>query len=117
MRGSGTSSTPTPVTKNGLKRISSSVLSSPMPGMRSSNIVIPTEEEVEVRSGQKRNVTKKILPGYILVRMKMDDQSWGLVRNTAGVTGFVSSGTTPVPLQKEEVKPYLETDGGEDSGG
>ena len=66
-------------------------------------IVIPTEEEVEVRSGQKRNVTKKILPGYILVRMKMGDQSWGLVRNTAGVTGFVSSGTTPVPLQKEEV--------------
>lgn len=66
-------------------------------------IVIPTEEEVEVRSGQKRNVTKKILPGYILVRMKMGDQSWGLVRNTGGVTGFVSSGTTPVPLQKDEV--------------
>ncbi len=66
-------------------------------------IVIPTEEEVEVRGGQKRNVTKKILPGYILVRMKMDDQSWGLVRNTSGVTGFVSSGTTPIPLQKEEV--------------
>ncbi len=70
-------------------------------------IVIPTEEEVEVRGGQKKNVTKKILPGYILVRMKMDDQSWGLVRNTAGVTGFVSSGTTPVPLQKDEVSRIL----------
>ncbi len=70
-------------------------------------VVIPTEEEVEVRGGQKRNVTKKILPGYILVRMKMDDQSWSLVRNTAGVTGFVSSGTTPVPLQQEEVSRIL----------
>jgi transcription termination/antitermination protein NusG len=70
-------------------------------------IVIPTEEEIEVRGGQKRTVTKKILPGYILVRMKMGDQSWGLVRNTTGVTGFVSSGTTPVPLQKEEVARIL----------
>lgn len=70
-------------------------------------IVIPTEEEVEVRSGQKRTVTKKILPGYILVRMKMDDNAWSLVRNTSGVTGFVSSGTTPVPLSKEEVARIL----------
>jgi transcriptional antiterminator NusG len=70
-------------------------------------IVIPMEEEIEVRGGQKRNVTKKILPGYILVRMKMSDQTWGLVRNTSGVTGFVSSGTTPVPLQKEEVSRIL----------
>ena len=66
-------------------------------------LIIPTEEEIEVKGGQKRTITKKILPGYILVRMKMGDQSWGLVRNTAGVTGFVSSGTTPVPLQQEEV--------------
>ena len=65
------------------------------------------EEEIEVRGGQKRNVTKKILPGYILVRMKMNDQTWGLVRNTSGVTGFVSSGTTPVPLRKEEVARIL----------
>lgn len=66
-------------------------------------IVIPTEEEIEVRGGQKRNVIKKILPGYILVRMKMSDESWSLVRNTSGVTGFVSSGTKPVPLQANEV--------------
>jgi transcriptional antiterminator NusG len=66
-------------------------------------VVIPTEEEVEVRSGQRRNVTKKILPGYVLVEMKMTDQSWNIVRNTPGVTGFVSGGNKPVPLQQEEV--------------
>jgi len=66
-------------------------------------IVIPTEEEIEVKGGQKRTVTKKILPGYILVRMKMDDNVWGLIRNTSGVTGFVSSGNTPVPLKQDEV--------------
>jgi transcriptional antiterminator NusG len=70
-------------------------------------IIIPTEEEIEVRGGQKRTVTKKILPGYILVRMSMSDQSWGLVRNTAGVTGFVSSGNTPVPLKADEVSRIL----------
>jgi len=70
-------------------------------------IIIPTEEEVEVRSGQKRTVTKKILPGYILVRMKLDDNVWSLVRNTSGVTGFVSSGNTPVPLKQEEVARIL----------
>lgn len=70
-------------------------------------VVIPTEEEIEVRSGQRRTVTRKILPGYILVRMKMSDESWGLVRNTAGVTGFVSSGNKPVPLQPDEVSRIL----------
>ena len=66
-------------------------------------ILIPTEEEIEVKSGQRRTVTKKILPGYILVQMKMSDQSWNIVRNTPGVTGFVSGGTKPVPLKEEEV--------------
>ncbi len=65
-------------------------------------VVIPTEEEVEVHSGQRRTVTSKILPGYILVRMRMNDQSWTIVRNTSGVTGFVSSGNKPVPLREEE---------------
>ena len=55
-------------------------------------VVIPTEEEVEIRGGQRRNVAKKILPGYILVQMKLSDQSWNIVRNTPGVTGFVGSG-------------------------
>ena len=70
-------------------------------------VVIPTEEEIEVRSGQRRTVTKKILPGYILVQMKMSDQSWNIVRNTPGVTGFVSSESRPVPLPEEEISRIL----------
>ena len=70
-------------------------------------IVIPTEEETEVRNGQRRTVTKKILPGYVLIQMKMSDQSWNVVRNTPGVTGFVGSGNKPVPLPKEEVDRIL----------
>ena len=72
-----------------------------------SQVVIPTEEEIEVRSGQRRTVTKKILPGYVLVQMRMSDQSWNIVRNTPGVTGFVGSGSKPVPLQEEEVNQIL----------
>jgi len=70
-------------------------------------VIIPTEEEIEVRGGQRRNVTKKILPGYVLVQMRMTDQTWGIVRNTPGVTGFVSSGSKPVPLREEEVNQIL----------
>ncbi|MCK5577379.1 MAG: transcription termination/antitermination protein NusG [Dehalococcoidales bacterium] len=66
-------------------------------------VVIPTEDEIEVKNGQRRTVTKKILPGYILVQMKMSDQSWSIVRNTPGVTGFVSSGNKPTPLATDEV--------------
>ena len=72
-----------------------------------SQVVIPTEDEIEVRSGQKRTVTKKILPGYVLIQMKMSDQSWGIVRNTPGITGFVGSGDKPVPLREEEVNQIL----------
>lgn len=72
-----------------------------------SQVVIPTEQEVEVKSGQRRNVIKKILPAYVLVEMKMNDQSWDIVRNTPGVTGFVSSGNKPVPLQQPEVDQIL----------
>ncbi len=70
-------------------------------------IVIPTLEEIEVRGGQRRAVTKKILPGYVLIQMRMSDQSWNVVRNTPGVTGFVSSENKPVPLQEEEVNRVL----------
>ncbi len=70
-------------------------------------VVIPTEDEIEVRDGQRRTVTKKILPGYVLVKMKLSDQSWGVVRNTPGVTGFVGSGGKPTPLQEEEVNRIL----------
>ena len=72
-----------------------------------SQVVIPTEDEVEVRSGQRRTVARKILPGYVLIQMKMSDQSWNIVRNTPGVTGFVGSGSKPVPLPEEEVDRIL----------
>jgi transcriptional antiterminator NusG len=72
-----------------------------------SQVVIPTEDEIEVRSGQRRTVTKKILPGYVLIQMEMSDQSWRIVRNTPGVTGFVGSGNKPVPLREEEVNQIL----------
>ena len=67
-----------------------------------SQVVVPTEGEIEVRNGQRRTVSKKILPGYVLVEMKMSDQNWSVVRNTPGVTGFVGSGNKPVPLSEEE---------------
>jgi transcriptional antiterminator NusG len=70
-------------------------------------VIIPTEEEVEIKGGQKRTVQRKILPGYVLVEMKMTDQSWALVRNTPNVTGFVGSGGKPVSLKKEEVDQIL----------
>ena len=70
-------------------------------------VIVPTEEEVEVKGGQKHTVAKKILPGYVLVQMKMSDQSWSVVRNTPGVTGFVGSGNKPVPLHEEEVNQIL----------
>ena len=70
-------------------------------------IVIPTEEEIQVKNGQRYSVTKKILPGYVLVQMKMSDQSWNVVRNTPGVTGFVGSGNKPAPLPEEEVNRIL----------
>ena len=72
-----------------------------------SQVVIPTEDEIEVRSGQRRTVSKKILPGYVLIQMRMSDQSWIIVRNTPGVTGFVGSGDKPVPLREEEVSQIL----------
>ena len=70
-------------------------------------VVIPTEDEIEVRGGRRRTVTKKILPGYILVQMNMNDQSWSIVRNTPGVTGFVGSGNVPTPLQENEVSQIM----------
>ena len=72
-----------------------------------SQVIVPTEDEVEVRSGQRRTIAKKILPGYVLVQMKMSDQSWNMVRNTPGVTGFVGSGGKPVPLREEEIDRIL----------
>ena len=70
-------------------------------------VIIPTEDEVEIRGGQRRTISKKILPGYILVEMVMTDQSWNIVRNTPGVTGFVGSGGKPVALSEDEVEQIL----------
>ena len=65
-------------------------------------VVVPTEEEIEIKEGHRRKTKRRVFPGYILVQMIMDDDSWYVVRNTPGVTGFVSSGTKPTPLRPEE---------------
>jgi transcriptional antiterminator NusG len=70
-------------------------------------IVIPMEDVVEFKNGKKVTVSKKVFPGYILVRMELDDETWGAVRGTPGVTGFVGSGTRPVPLSRKEVEGIL----------
>jgi transcriptional antiterminator NusG len=70
-------------------------------------IEIPKEEEIEIRGGQRRTVAKKVFPGYVLVQMLMDDESWNVVRNTPGITGFVGSGNKPTPLSEGEVSAIL----------
>ncbi|GAB4475986.1 MAG: transcription termination/antitermination protein NusG [Anaerolineae bacterium] len=66
-------------------------------------VIVPTEEEVEIRDGKRRTVERRVFPGYILVNMIMDEDSWYVVRNTPGVTGFVGMGTEPTPLREDEV--------------
>ncbi|NLS44825.1 MAG: transcription termination/antitermination protein NusG [Firmicutes bacterium] len=66
-------------------------------------VLIPTEEEYEFKDGKKKITQKKIFPGYVLVEMLLEDDSWYLVRNTPGVTGFVGTGTKPIPLQESEL--------------
>jgi transcriptional antiterminator NusG len=70
-------------------------------------VVVPTEEEVELKDGHRRTVERRVFPGYILVEMILDDDSWYVVRNTPGVTGFVGSGNKPIPLRQEEVDKIL----------
>ena len=76
-------------------------------------VVVPTEEEMEIKDGRRKSVPRKVFPGYILVQMRMDDDSWYVVRNTPGVTGFVSAEDErdqrpkPVPLEEEEVDAIL----------
>lgn len=70
-------------------------------------ILVPTEEEFEVRDGKRKVTKKKVFPGYVLVEMILTDDSWYVVRNTPGVTGFVGSGTKPIPLQEKEIKMIL----------
>ncbi|MGI6036838.1 MAG: transcription termination/antitermination protein NusG [Limnochordia bacterium] len=70
-------------------------------------VMVPTEEEIDYKDGKKKITKKKIFPGYVLVEMIMSDDSWYVVRNTPGVTGFVGSGSKPIPLGVEEVKGIL----------
>ncbi|MCL4310104.1 MAG: transcription termination/antitermination protein NusG [Thermoleophilia bacterium] len=72
-------------------------------------IVVPTEQVVETKNGQKVQTEKRVFPGYVLVNMNMTDDSWALVKNTPGVTGFVGSANKPVPLSAQEVDRILHT--------
>ncbi|BDT89354.1 transcription termination/antitermination protein NusG [Nocardia cyriacigeorgica] len=70
-------------------------------------VEVPTEEVTEIKNGQRKNVIRKVLPGYILVRMELNDESWGAVRNTPGVTGFVGATSRPSPLTINDVVKFL----------
>jgi transcription termination/antitermination protein NusG len=70
-------------------------------------VVVPTQEEVEIKSGQRHSVQRKVFPGYVLVRMTMSDESWSVVRNTPGVTGFVGTTARPSPLAEGDVEKIL----------
>jgi len=70
-------------------------------------VVVPTEEEIELKDGQRRTIERRIFPGYILVEMTMDQDSWGVVRNTPGVTGFVGTRNEPTPLRRQDVDRVL----------
>ncbi|OUM98228.1 MAG: transcription termination/antitermination protein NusG [Firmicutes bacterium ZCTH02-B6] len=70
-------------------------------------VMVPTQEEIDFKDGKKRIVSRKIFPGYVLVEMIISDDSWYVVRNTPGVTGFVGAGNKPVPLDESEVKAIL----------
>ena len=70
-------------------------------------VVIPTEDEMEVRDGKRRVIERRVFPGYILVQMRLTDDSWFVVRNTPGVTGFVGMGNDPTPLRAEEVQSIM----------
>lgn len=70
-------------------------------------VEVPTEEVTEIKNGQRKQVNRKVLPGYILVRMDLNDESWGAVRNTPGVTGFVGATSRPSPLTLDDVVKFL----------
>jgi transcriptional antiterminator NusG len=71
------------------------------------DVVIPTQEEIEVKDGKRRTVERHIFPGYVLVNMLLTEESWYVVRNTPGVTGFVGMGNQPTPLRPEEVSQII----------
>ena len=67
-------------------------------------IVVPMEEQIEIKNGKKKTNLKKVFPGYVLVKMIVTEATWYIVRNTRGVTGFVGSGTDPIPLTEAEIR-------------
>ena len=67
-------------------------------------IVVPMEEQIEIKEGKRKTSLKKVFPGYVLIKMIVTEETWYIVRNTRGVTGFVGSGTDPIPLTDEEIR-------------
>lgn len=90
------------VTKNLLNRIAQREMQHVI-----SDVIVPTEEEIEIKNGQRRTVLRKVYPGYVLVRMALTDDAWYMVRNTPGVSGFVGNGNKPSPLDEQEVRSIL----------
>ena len=72
-------------------------------------VLVPTEIETRLRSGKRQEIKRKVFPGYVLVEMILDESTWHLVRGTSGVTGFVSSGNNPIPLQESEIQDILDS--------
>jgi transcription termination/antitermination protein NusG len=72
-------------------------------------ILVPVEEETRNRNGRRTQIKRKVFPGYLLIEMELNDSTWYLVKNTIGVTGFVSSGNKPVPIQEREISNILES--------
>jgi len=68
------------------------------------NILIPTEKKIKIKNGKRKITEEKIFPGYVMVEMEVDDDSWYVVRNTPNVTGFIGAGTVPTPISKQEIK-------------
>lgn len=68
------------------------------------DIVVPMEEQIEIKDGKRKTNIKKVFPGYVLIKMIVTEESWYIVRNTRGITGFVGSGTDPIPLTDEEIR-------------
>ena len=68
------------------------------------DIIVPMEEQIEIKNGKRETKLKKVFPGYVLIKMIVTEESWYIVRNTRGVTGFVGSGTDPIPLTEEEIR-------------
>ena len=68
------------------------------------DIIVPMEEQIEIKDGQRKTNLKKVFPGYVLIKMIVTEKTWYIVRNTRGVTGFVGSGTDPIPLTESEIR-------------